>query len=271
MANCIACNKSLGMLNTPMFSKGQTKDFGTICTSCHMSLAMNSFSHISNKVKQYSNQEVIDAIQQINSTKDQIKSDKKEAFERKVEEHKNQISSNNERLQVIKSTISKLNPTVLNKREVAELPSILMEDENIEKINSGFLDEGKGSTGNGLLVATNYRVIFIDKPMLGFGIKMEDFPYDKISSVSVETGFLKGVLKIICSGNTAKINLVTGAKEFSEFVRQKTISKPIVHQQVVNNEPDILGQIEKLAELKAKGILTEEEFNEKKTILLAKI
>ena len=97
MANCIACNKSLGMLNTPMFSKGQTKDFGTICTSCHMSLAMNSFSHISNKVKQYSNQEVIDAIQQINSTKDQIKSDKKEAFERKVEEHKNQISSNNER------------------------------------------------------------------------------------------------------------------------------------------------------------------------------
>lgn len=252
MANCIACNKSLGMLNTPMFSKGQTKDFGTICTSCHMSLAMNSFSHISNKVKQYSNQEVIDAIQQINSTK-------------------GKNSSNNDRLQIIKSTISKLNPTVLNKREVTELPSILMEDENIEKINSGFLDEGKGSTGNGLLIATNYRVIFIDKPMIGFGIKMEDFPYDKISSVSVETGFLKGSLKIICSGNTAKINLVTGAKEFSEFVRQKTISKPIVHQQVMNNEPDILGQIEKLAELKAKGILTEEEFNEKKTILLAKI
>ncbi|MFV5685890.1 PH domain-containing protein [Flavobacterium sp. GB2R13] len=270
MANCIACNKRLGMLNTPMFSKGQTKDSGTICTSCHMSLAMNNASHISNKMKQFTNQEVIETLQQINSTKEQIKSDKKEEFERKVEQHKNQISSNNERLQKIKLTISKLNPTVVNKIEVSELPTILMEDENIEKINSGFLDEGKGSTGNGLLVGTNYRVIFIDKPMFGFGIKMEDFPYDKISSVSVETGFLKGVLKIICSGNTAKINLVTGAKEFSEFVRQKTMLKPIVHQQV-NIESDILGQIEKLAELKEKGILTEEEFNEKKVILLAKL
>lgn len=271
MANCIACNKSLGMLNTPMFSKGQTKDSGTICTSCHMSLAMNGFSHVSNKMKQFTNQEVVEALQQINATKVQIKNDKKEAFDRKVEQHKNQISSNNERLQAIKSTISKLNPTVLNKREVSELPSILMNDENIEKINSGFLDEGKGSTGNGLLVATNYRVIFIDKPMLGFGIKMEDFPYDKISSVSVETGFMKGILKIICSGNTAKINLVSGAKEFSEFVRQKTMSKPATHQPQVNNGPDILVQIEKLAELKEKGILTEEEFTEKKAILLAKL
>ena len=70
MANCIACNKSLGMLNTPMFRKGLTKDYGTICTSCHMSLAINSFSHISNKVSQFTNQEVIDAIQQIKSSKE---------------------------------------------------------------------------------------------------------------------------------------------------------------------------------------------------------
>ena len=167
--------------------------------------------------------------------------------------------------------IRKLNPAVANKREVKELPTILMDGEEIEKIDSGMLKNGTGFTGNGLLVATNTRLIFIDKPTIGFGIKMEDFPYDKISSVSVETGFLKGVLKIICSGNTAKINLVTGAKEFSEFVRQKTISKPIVQQQVVSNEPDILGQIEKLAELKAKGILTEEEFTEKKSVLLSKI
>ena len=270
MANCIACEKSLGMLNTPMFSKGQTKDGNTICTSCHMSLAMNNYSHISNKVKNYSNEEIIEAIKQIKSTKEQIKTDKKEAFDRKVEEHKNKLASDNIKLVEIKNTISKLNPSLVNKREVSELPTILMNDEIIEKVNSGILDEGKGASGNGLLIATNFRVIFIDKPTLGFGIKMEDFPYDKISSVSVKTGFLKGVLKIICSGNTAKINLINGAKEFSEFVRQKTMAKPITHQQI-NSEPDILGQIEKLAELKEKGILTEDEFNAKKATLLEKL
>lgn len=270
MANCIACNKSLGMLNTPMFNKGRTKEYGVICTSCHMSLAMNGAPHISNNVKQFSNQDVIDAVQKIKANKDQVKIDKKDAFDRKVEEHKNKLISNAERLHEIKATISKLNPSVLNKREVAELPTILMDDENIEKLSAGFLDEGKGSTGNGLLIATNYRVIFIDKPMIGIGIKMEDFPYDKISSVSVETGFLKGVIKIICSGNTAKINLINGAKEFSEFVRQKTMTKPVANQQTTS-EPDILGQIEKLADLKQKGILTEEEFNDKKASLLAKL
>lgn len=271
MANCIACNKSLGMLNTPMFSKGQTQNGGIICTSCHMSLAMNNYSHISNKVKNFTNEEVIQALNQIKETKEQVKADKKEAFDRKVEEHKNKLVADNQKLVEIKTTISKLNPSVVNKREVSELPSILMSDEVIEKINSGILDEGKGVSGNGLLVATNYRVIFIDKPTLGFGIKMEDFQYDKISSVSVETGFLKGVLKIVCSGNTAKINLVTGAKEFSEFVRQKTMSKPTIIQHQSNNEPDILSQIEKLADLKEKGILTDEEFNSKKASLLEKL
>lgn len=269
MANCIACNKALGMLNTPMFRKGLTKDYGIICTSCHMSLAMNKATHISNKVNQFTNQEVIEALDQIKATKEQIKSDKKEAFEQKVEQFKTQKATSEERLKEIKAVISKLNPSVINKREVAELPSILMADENIEKLNSGYLDEGKGGTGNGLIVATNYRVLLIDKSLLSFGIKMEDFPYDKISSVSVETGFLKGVLKIICSGNTAKINMVTGAKEFSEFVRQKTMSKPTIQQQTI--EPDILGQIEKLADLKNKGILTDDEFNTKKASLLEKL
>ena len=269
MANCIACGKSLGMLNTPMFKKGLTKEYGTICTTCHMSLAMNGATHISANVNQFSNQEVIDAVRNIKANKEQAKIDKKEASERKVEEYKNKLVSNAEKLQEIKATISKLNPSVLNKREVGELPNILMDGENIEKLAAGFLDEGKGATGNGLLVATNYRAIFIDKSLLGM-IKMEDFPYDKIQSVSVEIGFLKGILKIICSGNTAKINLLNGAKEFSEFIRQKTLAKPTNTTQVTS-EPDVLGQIEKLAELKQKGILTEEEFNEKKAVLLAKL
>lgn len=258
MAHCITCNKKLGFLNTPMFNKGQTSEGGTICTSCHMALATKGFTDIASKLKQYKNEEVIEAIQKINKSKEELKTGKKIAQEK-----------SNEKLQIIKAKIQSLNPGLVSKREVAELPSILMEDEIIEKVNNGFLDEGKGTTGNGLIIATNLRVIFIDKPLVGFGIKMEDFPYDKITSVSVETGFLKGILKIICSGNTAKINLITGAKDFSEFVRQKTLAKPMV--QVINAQPNILEQIEKLAELKEKGILSQEEFDAKKVELLSKL
>jgi len=251
MANCITCETTLGTMNTPLFG-GKTNDGGRICTKCSRNLGLKGgieVMKLTNDIKKYSTEDFKSELTRLN--------------EKKIEDNKP--------LNDLKEKIRKLNPGLTEKREVKELLTILMEDENIEKIDSGFLDEGKGATGNGLLVATNYRVIFIDKPMIGFGIKMEDFPYDKISSVSVETGFLKGILKIICSGNTAKINLVTGAKEFSEFIRQKTISKPVVNQQQVNSEPDILGQIEKLAELKVKGILTEEEFNEKKAVLLSKL
>lgn len=176
-------------------------------------------------------------------------------------------------LNELKQKIAKLNPSVVNKREVKELLNILTPDENVENITSGFLKEGKGTTGNGLLVATNFRVIFIDKSMLGFGIKMEDFPYKNISSVTLDTGFLKSVIKIICSGNKAEINLVTGAKEFSEFIRRKTFDFDKISntQFIVSDKENVIEKIEKLAELKSKGILTEDEFITQKAKLLDKL
>lgn len=322
MANCIACNKSLGMLNTPMFKKGNTKDLGTICTSCYTQLVMNAPETSKNLIN-YSNDEVRERFNEItlskeeklrfkeqlkidqNETvirkaeehkiqleankeilketnlvkeeklklKEQLKLDKKESFQRKVDEHRNNLEANKVRLNEIKAVILKLNPSAVNKSEVSELPTILMNDEVIEKVDTGFLQEAKGRTGHGLLVSTNFRLIFIDKPTLGFGIKMEDFPYDKITSVAVETGFLKGDLKIMCSGNTAKINVITGAKKLSEFIRQKTLLKTNSNQNsgYQNNRNDkyaIISQIEKLNSLKEKGILTDAEFSTQKEKLL---
>ncbi|WP_290846436.1 PH domain-containing protein [Flavobacterium sp.] len=257
------------MFNTPLFNKGLTKDFAVVCTSCLLKLNNNGRIDMASKPIMFTNGEFKAAVDSINSLKQQIKADKKQAFDKKVEDYKGKINSQNERLAEIKLIVAKLNPSVVNKREIGELPEILTSDEVIEKLESGYLDEGKGS-GHGLLIATNQRLIFIDKSMLSFGIKMEDFPYDRISSVSVETGFMKGILKIICSGNTAKINMIVGAKDFSEFIRQKTAVKPS-SPTIVQAEPDILGQIEKLADLRSKGILTDDEFSSKKALLLEKL
>src|SRR4051812_25141567 len=95
-------------------------------------------------------------------------------------------------IEEIKSQIKGLGglDTYLGRREIKELPKILWHDEKVENIVQGFYNNG-----NGILVATNKRLVFVDKGLL-FGLKVEDFPYDKISSIQYETGLLMGKLTI---------------------------------------------------------------------------
>jgi len=88
-------------------------------------------------------------------------------------------------------------------REIKELPDILWEDEKIENIVRGLYVEKYG-----LLVATDKRLIFIDKGLI-YGLRVEDFPYDKISSIQYTTGILYGDLTIFASGNKAVIKKVS--------------------------------------------------------------
>lgn len=246
MKTCISCEKKLKFINTPLHGF-KTSDGGRLCSKCTRLIGLRSGAEIMNLtryIKKYNTKDFVEKLREL--------------------QNKNQ----NHPIQKLKKRISELNPSILNKPEINELATVLMKEESIEKIELGILQNGKGMSGSGLLVATNIRLIFIDKPTIGFGIKLEDFPYNKISSVSVETGLLKGNLKIICSGNEATINLFIKAKEFSEFIRQKT-------NQGVNpnrtSEFDILEKIEKISELKDKGILSQEEFESKKNELLARL
>jgi len=253
--NCFICNTELKGMNTPLFGATTTIDNQKVCTKCHRNLALK-----------------VPNIKYGKSSAEEIKS-KYDAYLKKKESENIQKEIANKPLNDLKQKISKINPSIAHKREIKELLNILTPNEIVEKADSGYLKEGKGNTGNGLLVATNYRLIFIDKPMLGFGIKMEDFPYKNISSVTLDTGFLKSVIKIICSGNTAEINLISGAKEFSEFIRRKTfeMDNQTNKQSNIIVEDNILEKIEKLAVLKEKGILTEEEFISQKAKLLEKL
>lgn len=158
--------------------------------------------------------------------------------------------------------------TFLGRKEIKELPSILQEDEKVENII-----QGTYNNGNGILVATNRRLVFVDKGFL-FGLKVEDFPYDKISSIQYETGILMGKLTIFTSGNKAIIDNVIKAKVrvFGDSVRAKiSAPKEVVSQSnpvIVNQPIDIADQLERLAKLKEQGILNEEEFIQQKKKIL---
>jgi len=155
----------------------------------------------------------------------------------------------------------------LGRKEIKELPAILWNDEKVENII-----QGTYNNGNGILVATNRRLVFVDKGFL-FGLKVEDFPYDKISSIQYETGMLFGKITIFTSGNKALIENVLKAKVrvFGDSVRAK-ISTPkenSVPQQTINQSPiDVADQLERLAKLKENGVLSDEEFAQQKSKIL---
>lgn len=156
------------------------------------------------------------------------------------------------------------------KKEIKELPSILWEDELLEDII-----QGNYNNSNGLLVATNKRLIFIDKGIMK--LKVEDFPYDKISSIQYETGMVFGKITIFITGNRAEIkNLVKNeTRQFAEYIRARTTAKSehaSMGKSLSEKAPshdERLKQLERLAYLKHKGMLTDIEFDEEKKKLLS--
>lgn len=147
-------------------------------------------------------------------------------------------------------------------KEIKELPKILWEDEKIENLVQGFYNNGTG-----LLVATNHRLIFVDKGLL-FGVKVEDFPYDRISSIQYETGLFLGEIDIFASGNRAEIKNIMKAKvrPFAEAVRARISGGG--KKSSTAQEDDVYTKLEKLAALKEKGIISEKEFLAEKKKLL---
>jgi len=156
----------------------------------------------------------------------------------------------------------------LGMKEIKELPNILWEDEKVEKLVQGIYENA-----NGILVATNKRLIFIDKSLLG-KLRVEDFPYDKISSIQYQAGWIYGNITIYSSGNKAKIGNIDKKQtgNFAEYIRARIsgskehASAPTPHTAVSSD--DVISKLEKLANLKERGILSEEEFLEQKKKIL---
>lgn len=158
--------------------------------------------------------------------------------------------------------------SLLPKKEIAELPSILSEDEKIEKITRGIY-----GNGSGVIVATNKRVVFVDKGMF-FGLRVEDFPYDKITSLQYKTGLVSDEITIFCSGNKAEMTYVHDSKNFVEYVRARITpasetTAPKTLAPTSTDTDDFISKLERLAALKTQGILTDEEFLEQKAKILS--
>jgi hypothetical protein len=177
--------------------------------------------------------------------------------------------SEKSRLDEIKDELEKLdiNPTIFARKEIRELPEILSADEKIV-----YLVEGRNKTSKHhiILVATDRRLIFVDKEFM-YGLKVEDFSYDKVSSIQYKKELMLASINIHTADNIVEIDGV--GKYYAELFCEKArdfMSRPKEYFQT-KSEPTVLDQLEQLGRLKESGVLTEEEFAEQKKKLLEKL
>lgn len=153
------------------------------------------------------------------------------------------------------------------KKELNYLPELLLEGEQVLTFSSGIMDNNTW-----LIALTDKRIIFINKGLI-FGVKHAIINLDKINGIEGSTGLLFGQITINDGAVVRKITNVW--KKTVKYFVSKTL-EAIDNLNKQKNEPapaqtqavDVATQLEKLAALKEKGILTEEEFAAQKAKLL---
>lgn len=166
------------------------------------------------------------------------------------------------------------------KKEIKYLPEVIMPGETILGLCSGLMD---GTTW--LCVVTERRMLMLDKGFIT-GLKHLEIPVSKILSVSFKTGFVFGEL-LIDSGGQIKIMKQVVKEDaakmsgiLSELLYKKdsqpappASAPPVSATPAASAAPaatvDVITQLERLAALKEKGILTDEEFAAEKARLLS--
>lgn len=148
------------------------------------------------------------------------------------------------------------------KKEVKELPNIISDDEIITYATSGVYD---GHTW--LVVSTNKRIIFLDKGMI-FGVNQIEVPLSKVNSIKYKKRFFLGEIEIwdgasmIRVTNILKKTLIPFVNAVNDSIEEfEKLQKPL-------KESSVADELIKFKKLLDEGVITQEEFNKKKSELL---
>jgi Bacterial PH domain/Short C-terminal domain len=152
---------------------------------------------------------------------------------------------------------------LFGRKEIRHLRNLLRSSEEVAELGQGEY-EGK----QGLVVLTNERLFFFEKSLGSETV--EEFPLKSISSLSVSKGMTGETLKIFASGNEAQIKRMGHADALTRGFRQVSQSASVASEPASGSaaQDDPIAQIERLATLREKGVLSEQEFEDKKRQLL---
>lgn len=152
------------------------------------------------------------------------------------------------------------------KKELAHLPSVLADGEQVLAFTSGLMD-----VNTWLIALTDRRIIFLDKGMI-YGLKQASIELDKVNAVTGKTGLLFGEITIEDGASQRIIKNVwkKTVVAFTNKVRDAIAARrDRPHSPAPASGDDVISRLERLAVLREKGILTEAEFHEQKAKILA--
>jgi hypothetical protein len=131
---------------------------------------------------------------------------------------------------------------------------------------------GTETLRNGILIATDRRVVFYSKRLTGY--ELESFPYSNISSFDQGKNFMGHTITFYASGNKVNVkwiaNQIDALVLLTETVKKGMNSRVSTSNSLANSD-DIMEKLKKLGELRAAGVLTETEFESKKRELLSRL
>lgn len=127
-------------------------------------------------------------------------------------------------LESIEELARKLPSRLGVKKELKKLPTLLGDNEEVLQ-----LDTGTYGGGNGLVVATNRRVMFLLEGLTRS--RVEDFPFDEISAVRSEMGMVTGTCRLTISTYDDQAEITNMSKsvvdEITEYVRSRADSAQV--------------------------------------------
>ena len=190
-------------------------------------------------------------------------------------------------LKIEDKEISKAIEKRLDKKLYNRIKGFLYEDEYLLYVAWG-LDS---LSARDYVICTNQQLMIINREVLGISEQIKRFEYKDIVSVSTAksnngglitdmlyTAFKQCDLEIYVAGTSFRIETLLRLeaeriiKIVNEYKRKgNKEEKVIIQEKVVQPKENVLDQIEKLDALKNSGILTEEDFQAKKTELLKRL
>lgn len=194
MNNCPSCGLKISIKNEnthlPFIGLGKLSDGQKICAKCYLKL-----KKINRVIAKSTKKHTLEEINKILNNQ-KLKTDE-------INDQLISIGFNKEYI-------------VWGRKELEELPNILSSEEKIKGIISGDYNNNSG-----ILVTTSTRILFIHKHFF-YGLKIEDFRLDKITTIKYERGIVFASINIIANGNVTQIkniNKIKG-KSFTETTTQ---------------------------------------------------
>lgn len=139
---------------------------------------------------------------------------------------------------------------------------------------------GSDTTRNGILIATEGRLVFYAKKFGGYDL--ESFAYRNISSFEQSKSPMGHRISFFATGHKVAMKWITdlpAMQIFTETVKSRmtgahnssTIAPQPEQQLAADPKDEVFDQLHKLGSLRDAGIVTDDEFTAKKAELLARL